>query len=201
MKNSLFVLVALAMLSACKPGDIGGVTVVMPTPSPAPTQEASKLPNPFDPVIDEPDATIVDDSEPGIPEEYCIPNELRTGFATAIPTSGSALYTSLVYDGVTGREANPTCLMNRARISGNTMTIPCAVNINEGNFYGRTWQQKDRTWVKAAIENTAPDGISVSIVENVQSPLGFASDAALLGSNLVMVSIDQTKIDFKGVCQ
>lgn len=205
----------LFLLAACDVKVDGNtITPVQPTPAKTAEPEAeakAKAEASAAKAKDEQATTGGDTSAPVVtaPPAFCIPHDLRDGYATPIPTTG-ALYAALIHEGITGRLADPKCYLDRTVTQGGRLHIACAVTLvgtafGSGPLYGHMWASPDRPWIKDAflreafLQNVTSSELD-AVVSTASGSSVFAADATLAGQTLVELSIS-TDVTFNGYCQ
>lgn len=120
----------------------------------------------------------------------------------------SELYNKLVYDGVSGRIANPHCLAQYTIYQGGSAFIPCAIMVSAtvGSLYGSSWKTGDRTWMRDAIETEAnrqhllASGQVKVTIEDIFAGSKFDSIPGFHGKSAVVIEI-QNSAQFVGYCE
>lgn len=224
---AILTLIALILFTACDPyREPGNVTVVAP-PAAGSQQDQTT------PVVVAPVQQVVTPAlvqAPVSPPAYnpqpsptfCIPHELRTDWAAAIPSSPfGALYSFLIYNPYPNRSADPMCQVSQAVTLNGHILIACAVNTPAGklqpafNTFGAfDWQPVDRIWIQDALNHEAlldgivtPTEMSIGIAPIDANPV-FSQNTVMKNAvdassskDVLMIDIDTSAVNFTGYCQ
>lgn len=233
MKNlfsALMALSALIVFAACEPVKDGSPITIITQPSPAPVTtpvtppEQAVVFNPA-PIVQLPDPGVVTEPvAPAAKPNFCIPHEMRTDWATAIPAPPAyvfgALYSYLIYNPFPNRSADPMCQMASKVVQNGHTYVACAINTvagklqaAPGTFGAFEWQNVDRLWVQdalnheALLDNATTAEVAITIGTIDSNPI-FSTNVAMKTSvdassskDLLMLDIDTNAVNFTGYCQ